>query len=295
MIRVMHLQINATGRDIVIGDLHGHYNEFFALLKQINFDPLVDRVFLTGDIVDRGPLSYECIQLLFEPWFYSVLGNHDRNLILMIQMVRDALMHAMSIMSIVESVRKMAKESRMGFAWFADWLESNEEWTECFVWLDKLKALPHIIVVGNDKNRFHVVHAELAIIGVDSNEKLDQLNGSTNARGEIAVTESRSLAREAIRSILQQKHLDNENKKLSPTFCGHNVTPFIFQHKQHIFIDTGCYLESQPWAGLSAVVMPGFERHFVPTNSRSKNNLKNVAGTIQENHRSLSGATYACH
>ena len=72
---------NIDGRDFVVGDLHGCYDELFALLKHVKFDYKNDRVFSTGDLIDRGPKSEECLQLLSKPWFFSVLGNHEDLLI----------------------------------------------------------------------------------------------------------------------------------------------------------------------------------------------------------------------
>lgn len=68
---------NTRGRDFVVGDLHGCYD---ALLRQLDdraFDPAVDRLISVGDLVDRGPDSWRCLQLVREPWFHSVWGNHE--------------------------------------------------------------------------------------------------------------------------------------------------------------------------------------------------------------------------
>ena len=69
---------NLKGRDFVIGDLHGSYSAFQNLLEGLNFDPVVDRMFSVGDLVDRGPESLECLKLLYEPWFEAVLSNHEQ-------------------------------------------------------------------------------------------------------------------------------------------------------------------------------------------------------------------------
>jgi len=48
---------NNEGRDFVIGDLHGCYDELKDKLLDVNFNEEVDRVFSVGDLVDRGPES----------------------------------------------------------------------------------------------------------------------------------------------------------------------------------------------------------------------------------------------
>ena len=72
------LGANTVGRDFVIGDLHGSYSVFENLLKGINFDPTKDRIISVGDMIDRGPDSLKCLQLIRQPWFHSVLSNHEQ-------------------------------------------------------------------------------------------------------------------------------------------------------------------------------------------------------------------------
>ena len=68
---------NTQGRDLVVGDLHGMRDELLRQLERVGFDDKADRVFCVGDLVDRGPHSQACVELLDEPWFHSVMGNHD--------------------------------------------------------------------------------------------------------------------------------------------------------------------------------------------------------------------------
>lgn len=74
---------NLSGRDFVIGDLHGCYDELIALLNFVQFDIETDRVFCVGDLIHRGPFSEKCLKLLQSKnqqgnqWFFSTLGNHD--------------------------------------------------------------------------------------------------------------------------------------------------------------------------------------------------------------------------
>ena len=42
---------------LLIGDVHGCYAELRALLEQADFDPAKDTLWLTGDLVARGPDS----------------------------------------------------------------------------------------------------------------------------------------------------------------------------------------------------------------------------------------------
>ena len=69
---------NKLGMDYVVGDLHGHYDQLMADLQRIQFDFAKDRLFAVGDLGDRGEQSEKVIELLKEPWFFSVRGNHDQ-------------------------------------------------------------------------------------------------------------------------------------------------------------------------------------------------------------------------
>ncbi|MBK8993858.1 MAG: metallophosphoesterase [Gammaproteobacteria bacterium] len=68
---------NRRGRDFVVGDLHGYLGALQDALARAGFDPGCDRLFSTGDLIDRGPDSPGCAALLGEPWFYAVRGNHE--------------------------------------------------------------------------------------------------------------------------------------------------------------------------------------------------------------------------
>lgn len=61
-------------RTIVIGDLHGCYNETIELLDQLQVS-VSDRVIFVGDLIDRGPKPRECVELAMK--HESVLGNHE--------------------------------------------------------------------------------------------------------------------------------------------------------------------------------------------------------------------------
>ena len=68
---------NWHGRDFVLGDLHGCLELLQIEMIKVGFNEETDRIFSVGDLVDRGPDSLKCLELVFEPWFHSVLGNHE--------------------------------------------------------------------------------------------------------------------------------------------------------------------------------------------------------------------------
>ena len=71
------MPVNTRGVDYIIGDLHGEYILLMEALEGVSFNKEIDRLFSVGDIIDRGEDSLACLRLLHEPWFHSVLGNHE--------------------------------------------------------------------------------------------------------------------------------------------------------------------------------------------------------------------------
>lgn len=66
------------GRTIVIGDIHGCFDELSDLLKLVELRA-DDRVIAVGDLIVKGEKSSEVLDLFIEDErFSSVIGNHDR-------------------------------------------------------------------------------------------------------------------------------------------------------------------------------------------------------------------------
>jgi len=69
-----------TSRTIVVGDIHGCYDELMSLMEKVSLGE-DDRVVSVGDLITKGPKNREVLELFMtDSRFSSVIGNHDLQL-----------------------------------------------------------------------------------------------------------------------------------------------------------------------------------------------------------------------
>jgi len=142
---ITELAKNEQGRDFVVGDLHGCLNELHELLEHVSFDSQKDRLIAVGDLIDRGTHSLGCLKLLDKPWFFSVLGNHEKLLIDYMCAHKGEQQDAIA-----------RKWCSAGGEWFFE-LDSSLQ-HQCY---RNAVVLPWAILIGAGQYHYCVIHAEL--------------------------------------------------------------------------------------------------------------------------------------
>lgn len=241
-----------------VGDIHGQYDLLMEALHDTGFEPEKGHVlFSVGDLIDRGPKNMECIDLLDQPWFFAIRGNHED---FMIKTVLE------------DCLESEAMWAGNGGGWAAEYMFETPEdrvggkFTEQFVkQARKLASLPYLreVKTGLTKQRLLCVHAEIP--------KDADLRGFSDASISGNTSEFETLMDNLIwkRSLANQvKHrmdilADDEDVIYKKTDEHHNFAPnklksdlVISGHTpiarkpvmigKHLFIDTGAARGRKP-------------------------------------------------
>ncbi|MEJ5071173.1 protein-serine/threonine phosphatase [Enterobacter ludwigii] len=124
----------------LIGDLHGCFNLLMPKLRAHEFNPYQDVLISVGDLIDRGPDSLRCLELIHQKWFFTIRGNHE-------QMAMDALEH-----------QQLSLWELNGGAWFEHCTENEQ--LEARRRLKACHDLPYVIEVDADSGVHVVAHAD---------------------------------------------------------------------------------------------------------------------------------------
>lgn len=65
-------------RTFIMGDIHGEHEKLVTLLRTVEFNYESDQLIQLGDVVDRGPNVYSCVEELLKiKNLTAIRGNHD--------------------------------------------------------------------------------------------------------------------------------------------------------------------------------------------------------------------------
>lgn len=229
----LHLPANAAGRDLVVGDIHGCYDELQALLRQADFDTAKDRLFSTGDLIDRGPNSADCIRLLEQPWFHAVRGNHEQ---MMLEAVDDFI-----------AGRHLTLPMLMWASNGGSWVRGHTYAEVCDL-VSLVDTLPMVITVGDDATQplFGVLHAEWTS---DANRLLA---GDYDHADRAALLWGRDI-------------VDGDAKAPElgfPVYVGHSIMLDPVSKGSLRYIDTGAFLRRSHSRGYLTMVEPATGRQW---------------------------------
>jgi serine/threonine protein phosphatase 1 len=243
---IRSLPANYQGKDYVVGDLHGCYDLLQRVLNEVDFNQTRDRLFSVGDLIDRGSDSLACLQLLAEPWFYAVKGNHED-----------------LMLEFFQSYRRDGHLEDLKDVYGTRFLWYGGSWTERYFQADKHRMslafdrglalaedLPMILVVGEGENRFHVIHSDLVRRGGRKGASPVWLDSDIDCwLAEDAIPASVEDSLLWSRSLMSSERVRQCNARfqagLSPTFCGHTYAARPRQALSHICIDTGAFVSME--------------------------------------------------
>lgn len=137
---IQHFPRNEAGHDFAVGDIHGCYGLLQQQLQTCGFDASRDRLFSVGDLVDRGPDSERVADLLAEPWFHAVRGNHEAMAIDMLRTMPDRASYRLN-----------------GGKWFLD----LPHWRQREL-VERFDTLPIAIDIETNHGLIGLLHAEMA-------------------------------------------------------------------------------------------------------------------------------------
>lgn len=209
---LLTLKRNEHGQDYFATDVHGCFFMLEKALRIAGFNPAVDRLFLGGDSVDRGPQSYLALDWLTRSYVYSVRGNHE-------QFCIDSAEFGVSAIHLEN-----------GGEWFA-LLDQNDrdEFASLF------EGLPIAIELeGSTGKRFGVVHGECAYR--DWKHFTQGLSDASNP------LEQRHLAMEAMYRRTRHEIKDTTLVTgIDQLFVGHSHANPPFSLGNVMYLDSGAF------------------------------------------------------
>lgn len=202
------------GKDYVVGDIHGCFAQLEQALSYLDFNKSADRLFCVGDLVNRGNESIKALHYLNEPWFFSVLGNHD-----------------WMIAYLPDDIKRFARNHNVCL----DWVHEVEQ--KMFHELqDKMRQMPLLIEVETNYGKVGIVHAEVRPTYASWQEVIEKAQSYTST--QFAENSFMLTGRSRVRKQ-NQLQIDRIVEGIDYVISGHTTVNQYEQHGNSIFIDAG--------------------------------------------------------
>ncbi|MDH5544715.1 MAG: metallophosphoesterase [Gammaproteobacteria bacterium] len=222
---ILRLPENHNGRDIVVGDIHGHFDEFEELLQVTRFDTSRDRLLSVGDYIDRGPHSERALEYLEQPWFYSVKGNH-------------------------EAMLSAAQNFEPGI--YELWMRNGGEWAENVDEdvLDRLaeiyQQLPYVIEVPSRHGKVAIVHADIPEFAKWDDFVFDlEINNQDDKLLQTMLWSRSTYRRLRLTKLYPNCYPPPMVEGVHRIYLGHSIVAEPVEFGSFYFIDTGAYANGQ--------------------------------------------------
>ena len=216
--------LNESGRDFVVGDIHGMFAHLRLLLDRIEFDPAIDRLFSVGDLVDRGPESAAALDWLDHAWFHACRGNHE-------QFAIDSL----------DAEQLDLWVNHNGGKWWLDLEDdSHERFRKAFA------KLPLAMEVGTASGIVGIVHADVPPLMEWS--RFTELLRARDREAALYAIWSRN-------RVLGHGPRSPVRGGVARVYCGHTPTRSIVRVENVHFIDTGAVYVHEGYTGARLTVV----------------------------------------
>ena len=141
---VQRFPLNETGKDYLVTDIHGCFDQVLIAMRAVNFDPASDRLFCCGDTVDRGPGSPRARRFIEQPWVHCTRGNHED---MFLELYENGEPHPVAIEFVT---------SRNGMNWWQDFPQADR-----LAMIESFRKLPVAIEIETRRGTVGLVHAEV--------------------------------------------------------------------------------------------------------------------------------------